>query len=162
VGQTIQKLSQRSLKRPAIFDKRFVVESCEDFHVHYRNLRINLGFQDWKSFGKGVADSFMRWVRKGSPVGGHSELCRKQVASNPKNDGIMINLNKNLYKGNQGKIFSKGTDLPDDEYIHFKYRDLRLEMTLEEFKEMAECFKEAKGNLDEIQGSRIHSSIQTA
>lgn len=162
MGQTIQTLSQRSLKRPAIFNNRFVVESCETFHFHYRNLRINLNFQDWQAIGKGIADAFMRWMRKGSPTGGHSELCRKQVATNPHNDGIMINLNKNLYKGNSGKIFSKGTDLKEDEYIHFKYRDLRLEMTKEEFKEMAECFKEAKGALDEIEGSRIHSSLQAS
>jgi hypothetical protein len=159
VGQTVQTLSSRELKEPAIFDKRFVVESCEDFHVHYRNLRINLSFPDWQSLGKGFADSFNRWLRKGSPVDGHSELCRKSVASHPKNDGIKLNLNKNLYKGNSGKIFSKGTDLPDDEYIHFKYRDIRLEMTIDEFNKMADCFKEAKENLLEIQGSRLNTSV---
>ena len=147
MGQTIQTLAERKLSRPAIFNNRFVVESCESFHFHYRNLRINLSFQDWMNLGKGFSDAFLRWIRKGSPVEGHAELCRKNVASSPRDEGIKINLNKNLYGVNGGKIFSEGAGLEGEEYIHFKYRDLRLEMTKEEFLEMAECFVEAKEKL---------------
>lgn len=147
MGQTIRTLAQRPLSQSAVFNTRFVVESCESFHFHYRNLRINLSFQDWLALGKGFSDAFMRWVRKGSPVGGHAELCRKTVALNPKDEGIKVNLNKNLYGINGGKIYSEGADLKDEEYIHLKYRDLRLEMTKEEFLELANCITEAKERL---------------
>lgn len=148
MGQTLETLAERKLTRPAVFNTRFVVESCESFHFHYRNLRINLSFQDWMSLGKGFSDAFMRWVRKGSPVGGHAELCRKTVATQAHDEGIKINLNRNLYGVNGGKIFSEGAGLEDSEYIHLKYRDLRLEMTKEEFLEIAECFNEAKEKLE--------------
>ena len=147
MGQTVRSLAERKLSRPAVFNNRFVVESCESFHFHYRNLRINLSFQDWMSLAKGFSDAFLRWIRKGSPTDGHSELCRKNVALSPKDEGIKINLNRNLYGVNGGKIFSEGAGLEGEEYIHFKYRDLRLEMTKEEFFEMADCFEEAKKSL---------------
>lgn len=99
------------------------------------------------SLAKGFSDAFLRWVRKGSPVEGHAELCRKTVATQAKDEGIKVNLNRNLYGVNGGKIFSEGAGLEGDEYVHVKYRDLRLEMTKEEFIEMAECFEEAKSNL---------------
>lgn len=102
---------------------------------------------------KGFSDAFLRWIRKGSPTEGHTELCRKTVASQAKDEGIKINLNRNLYSENGGKIFSEGAGLEGQEYIHFKYRDLRLEMTKEEFLTMAECFSEAKEKLGEIDHS---------
>lgn len=105
------------------------------------------------SLGKGFSDAFLRWVRKGSPVEGHAELCRKNVAMQPKDEGIKINLNRNLYSANGGKIFSEGAGLEGESYIHLKYRDLRLEMTKEEFLEMAECMAEAKEKLGEIDHS---------
>lgn len=147
MGQTIQKLSERKLSKPAVFDTRFVVESCESFHFHYRNLRINLSFQDWMSLGRGFSDAFLRWIRKGSPTGGHAELCRKIVATQAHDEGIKINLNKNLYAPNGGKIFSEGADLHGETYIHLKYRDLRLEMTMDEFMILAEAVKEAESKL---------------
>lgn len=148
MGQTIRNLASRELSRPAIFNNRFVVEACEDFHFHYRNLRLRISYADWPSFAKGFSDAYTRWEKQGRPFGQHTELCRKTVASNPKEDGIQINLNKNLYKKVSG-VFSLGSgDNHDEEYIHFKYRDLRMEMTIEEFKELSDVFSKARKELD--------------
>lgn len=148
MGQTIKELSKVELNKPAIFNKRFVVEACENFHFHYRNLRINISYADWPQFGKGFSDAYLRWEKQGRPYGGHTELCRKIVATNPIDEGIQINLNKNLYKPNAGKIFSEGTDLTDPTYIHLKIRDLRIELTLEEFKKLSGCIKQASEELE--------------
>lgn len=149
MGLTIKNLSQAKLSNQAVFNNRFVVESCEDFHFHYRNLRIRISYADWPQFAKGFADSYYRWEKQGKPFGKHTELCRKMVATNPCDDHIQINLNKNLYGKNKNKIFSAGEDtLKDEKYIHFKYRDLRLEMPIEEFKLLAKCVREAEGALD--------------
>lgn len=149
MGQKIQVLAQKKLSRPAVFNNRLVVEVCELIHVHYRNLRMILSLSDWEMFSKGLVDALNRWNKRGEPQPGqkHIELCRKQVATFPHNDNIMISLNKNLYKPNEGRIYSEGAGLDDKEYIHFKYRDLRMEMTVEEFEEIAEVFAEAKKNL---------------
>ena len=151
MGQKIQVLSERKLSRKSVFNNRFVVEVCETIHVHYRNLRLLLSVTDWEMLSKGMVDAFDRWRKRGEPDPGkhHIELCRKQVATFPHNDGIMISLNKNLYKPNEGRIYSAGAAIDDKEYIHFKYRDLRMEMTIEEFRELSDTFKEAREKLDE-------------
>lgn len=148
MGQTLLKLSESKLPGKPIFNNRMVVEICEAVHVHYRNLRIILSLNDWKEFAKGMADSLSRWEYRGKvepKEGTHIELCRKQVASEPlHDDSVKINLNKNLYNLNEGKIFAEGAELNDAKYIHLKIRDLRVELTLDEFNKLANCVKEAE------------------
>ncbi len=148
MGQTIRTLAEAELSSKAVFNNRFVVEACETFHFHYRNCRINVSYADWPQFAKGFSDAYLRWEKQGRPFGSHTELCRKTVALTPIDEGIKINLNKNLYDPNKGRIFSEGEDtLKEKEYIHFKYRDLRMEMSKEEFLKMADVFAKAKESL---------------
>jgi hypothetical protein len=146
VGHTIIALADRKFPEHAIFNNRLVVEVAETIHFHYRNLRIALSEQDWKEFGKGMSDAWKRWNDRGCPPAGsgHIELCRKEVAKNPiDKDFCKVNLNKNLYAVNEGRIFAEGAELADDTYIHVKVRDVRLEFTKEEFKIFSEAIKEA-------------------
>ena len=147
MGRTLLKLSDKKIKEKAIFDKRFVVEVAETMHVHYRNLRINLSLTDFLSMARGMADSLKRWEDRGKPEpkeGTHIELCRKEVATVPLNsDYCKVNLNSNLYAENEGRIYADGAELDDAQYIHLKIRDLRLELTKDEFKVLAEAVKEA-------------------
>lgn len=145
VGQTLKPLASKETG-PAIFDKRFVVELCEKIHVHYRNLRVLLSPQDFTSVARGMADALKRWEAQGSPEPDpktHIELCRKEVAQSEQGKGIQINLNRNLYKANEGRIFSEGAEFSEPIYIHLKIRDLRLEMSLDEFNALHEAVNEA-------------------
>lgn len=146
MGHTIVNLADKKFSEKSIFNNRLVVEVAETIHFHYRNLRIALSEQDWKEFGKGMSDAWKRWNERGCPPtgSGHIELCRKEIANAPiDKDFCKVNLNKNLYALNEGRIFAEGADLVDDTYIHIKCRDLRLEFTKEEFKIFAEAIKEA-------------------
>lgn len=150
MGHTRENLAKRELSNQTIFNNRFVVEIAEKVHVHYRNLRIVLSLQDWIELCKGCADALERWKKRGCPEakeGVHIELCRKKVATEAVNEGVKVNLNDNLYVMNEGKIFSLGAEFKDKIYIHLKYRDLRLEMPLEEFKTFASAVKEADERL---------------
>ncbi|MBX4189764.1 hypothetical protein KW791_00480 [Candidatus Parcubacteria bacterium] len=150
MGQTITRLADRKLEGKAVFNNRFVVEICEKVHVHYRNLRIILSLKDWISVAQGMADALKRWEKLGSPDPGdrHIELCRKEVACDPiGSDDIAINLNRNLYLLNEGKIFAEGAELSDQTYIHLKVRDQRLELSLSEFNQLADAIIEAKDKL---------------
>lgn len=151
MGQTIRNLSKKELKEKSIFNNRFVIEVCEKVHFHYRNLRIVLSQTDWEELAKGIRDSLDRWKKLGSPEpkeGTHIELCRKEVAKEPLFDNeISINLNKNLYLQNEGKIYSEGAELDDKSYIHLKIRDTRLELRPSEFLLLAEAVEEAKKEL---------------
>lgn len=156
MGQTIAVLSEKAIEGKPIFDKRFVIEVCEAVHIHYRNLRIILSSADWKNLGKGIADAWKRYEARGCPateVGTHIELCRKEVASDPiGDDSVKVNLNKNLYELNEGKIFAEGAELLDQSrYIHLKIRDLRVELTLSEFLSVADAIGEAKEKICALQ-----------
>lgn len=152
MGLTLDKLSSSKVEGNPIFHNRFVVEICEKVHVHYRNLRILLSLQDFLEMAKGMKDSLSRWESRGKPEpkeGTHIELCRKQVAQFPlHNDEVAINLNKNLYAENDGKIFAEGAELNDEKYIHLKIRDLRIELTIPEFNVLAEAIIKAKESLN--------------
>jgi hypothetical protein len=147
MGHTLLPLANKKLNACAIFNNRFVVEIAETVHVHYRNLRINLSLTDWISMAQGMSDALKRWKDRGSPEpaqGTHIELCRKEVVKYPIDlDICKVNLNKNLYLQHDGKIFAEGAGLEDEQYIHLKIRDLRIELTKEDFKVLAEAVKEA-------------------
>jgi len=151
MGHTLLPLADKKIGEHAIFNNRFVVEVAETMHVHYRNLRINLSLDDWISMAQGMADALKRWKDRGSPEpkeGLHIELCRKEVATVPLNsDYCKVNLNKNLYRLNEGKIYSDGAELEDEQYIHVKWRDLRIECTKEDFITMASAMEEARKTL---------------
>ena len=149
--QTIKALAKRDLDNKAEFSNRFCTEVAENFHIHYRNLRLILSVADFKEISKGLVQALQRWEQRGRPEpceGTHIELCRKKV-SGSYNDGIQVNLNKNLYNLNKGKIFSDGSDFTDDRYIHVKVRDIRLELSIDDFKLFAEAVAEAAGKLNE-------------
>lgn len=151
MGRTLIALADRKLEGEPVFPHRMVVEVAESFHFHYRNLRIVLSQTDWDSFGKGVRDAYKRWEERGKPEpkqGQHIELCRKEVATVPlDSDYCKVNLNKNLYAENKGRIFAEGAELEDETYVHLKIRDLRVELTKAEFKVLAEAVKEASDAL---------------
>lgn len=162
MGRTLKNLSEKQLLPTTIFDRRFVTELCENVHVHYRNLRINLSLQDWIQVAEGCAQALERWKKRGCPETGkdvHIELCRKRVATEVHNDGIKINLNQNLYPHHEGRVFSEGANFGDRQYIHIKIRDLRLEMPVEEFKVLVDAVKEAERKLEDSHSS---SSVQEA
>lgn len=151
MGRTIECLSKRVIGKKSIFDSRFVLELCEKAHIHYRNIRIVQSLDDFISTAEAFVSALDRWKKRGCPgtgVNQHIELCRKKVAINDESDTIQVNLNENLYKKNEGGIFSEGSEfLEEEKYLHIKIRDLRLEMSIPEFLLVAECFEEAKERL---------------
>jgi hypothetical protein len=147
MGHTILPLADKKLSEKAIFNNRFVVEVAETMHVHYRNLRINMSLSDWLEMAQGMSDSLKRWKDRGGPEpkeGQHIELCRKEVAKHPvDSDFCKVNLNKNLYIQNEGKIFADGAEFDEAQYIHVKLRDLRIELSKSDFKVLVDAIKEA-------------------
>lgn len=160
MGLTVEKLSEKNLEEKAIFNNRFVIEICERVHVHYRNLRITQTLDDFISMAEGFNAALERWKKRGCPGTGngiHIELTRRKVAVVDEHKSIQVNLNKNLYKENEGTIFSEGADFHDEQYIHLKIRDVRVELSIDEFKKLTESMMEAYGKLP--QSSNIHSVV---
>lgn len=151
VGRTLECLSKRTIGRKSIFPNRMVIEICESMHFHYKNLRIVQPLDDFINMAEGFVQALDRWKKRGCPgtgVNQHIELCRKKVAINDESDTIQVNLNENLYKKNEGGIFSEGSEfLEEEKYLHIKWRDVRLECSISEFRVVAEAFKEAEEKL---------------
>lgn len=146
MGQTIKILAKESLPGQPVFKNRFVIEVCEKFHLHYRNLRLTFNLIDFIKFVEGVRDGFKRWTARGNPEPdkkNHIELVRKQIALDDELDTVQINLNRNLYKVVKDKIFSEGAGIDSEGYIHLKIRDIRVELTINEFLVIADAFKKA-------------------
>lgn len=139
MGQTIKELYKKKLTGRSIFPRRFVIEVCEEFHVHIRNLRLLLDTTDFLNIAEGFKSALDRWNKRGKPqpsAKNHIELCRKKVAE----DGMefKINLNKNLYNHHEGMVFSDGAEFSEENYVHFKLGDIRVELTIDQFKEVAD------------------------
>lgn len=149
MGKTIETLAHIAVPDKTVFNNRFVIEVCERFHIHYRSLRLSLSTADFIEICKGCIQAFERWNARGCPENPktHIELCRKQVGKDALNEGIRVNLNENLYNHYEGRVFSEGADFKDECYIHLKIRDMRVEMSIPEFKELANVIKEAEKNL---------------
>ena len=162
MGLTLLQLSQRKIEKQSVFPKRFVVEICEKVHTHYKNLRIVNTVHDWLNFAEGMSDSLLRWKKRGSPgpcKERHIELCRKTIQSEVNNDFLEINLNKNLYLDHKDRIFSEGAELESPYYIHLKIRDVRIELSIEDFKELSSAVQEAEKRL---KNSDFNSVLQEA
>lgn len=150
MGQTIEQLATKPLGDKAIFNNRFVIEICERVHVHYRNIRHTHTLDEFITVCEGYIAAYERWKKRGCPGTGqgvHIELARKKIVVVDDNNSININLNKNLYKENEGQIFAEGADFHEDEYIHLKIRDTRIELSVAEFKALTEAAMEAYGKL---------------
>ena len=161
MGHSLFKLAKREIPNKSIFHNRFVVEIAEKVHFHYRNLRISLNLSDYLELCRGCVASIERWGKLGQPEpvkGVHIELCRRKVATDAVNDGIQVNLNENLYNHNKDKIYAVGADFDEKRYIHLKIRDVRIELSIKEFEEVADAIAEAKGRL---KSSDIMSLLQT-
>lgn len=151
MGRTIETLAERNIGKRAIFNNRFVTELCESAHIHYRNLRLIMTLDEFITMAEGFTQSLDRWKKRGCPgtgQGQHIELCRKKVAVTDESDTVKINLNENLYNKNEGGIFAEGAEFTDASYIHLKIRNTRLELSLDEFNQIAEAFKEAQEKLN--------------
>lgn len=163
MGLTIENLSNKELKEKAIFHNRFVIEICERVHVHYRNIRITQTLDDFIEMANGFVMALERWKKRGCPGTGqgvHIELTRRNIAVVDEHKDLSINLNKNLYKENEGQIFAEGADFHDEKYIHLKLRDIRVELSITEFKQLTEQCIEAYGKLNcNTQGSDISVAL---
>ena len=159
MGHTIVPLSNRKLSGKPIFPNRFVIEICEKVHTHYKNLRLTNTTADWISIAEAYRDALQRWKQRGKPSTGkgqHIELCRKTIYSEAENEDLLINLNNNLYVPNKDKIYSEGAEFTDPTYIHLKIRDIRLELSLDEFREVAIAIRQAE---ERLKDSNICTSV---
>lgn len=154
MGKTLLPLATAKIPKKTIFDKRFVVECCETFHFHWRNLRLELTHENFLDFVATFEQALHNWRSAGSPSSApHFEMGRMRIA-NPicTPDDFKIEVCENLYKTHETSKDSHF--LEEDTFVHMHYRDLRVEMANSDFLRFAGTVRTA---CDKFNAHSLHT-----
>ncbi|MBX2989653.1 MAG: glycosyltransferase [Bacteroidetes bacterium] len=154
MGKTLLPLVAAKIPKKTIFDKRFVIECCETFHFHWRNLRLELTHENFLDFVATFEQALHNWRNAGSPSSApHFEMGRMRIA-NPicTPDDFKIEVCENLYKTHETSKDSHF--LEEDTFVHMHYRDLRVEMANNDFLRFAGTVRAA---CDKFNAHSLHS-----
>jgi len=150
VGKVILPLSEGELSDKTIFDRRFVIECCETFHLHWRNLRLELSADNWIQLVEAFEQGIAKWRAHGSPRSHpHLELARFLMDTSQIVNGSTANaeLCENLYKTLRETHGADAEFWVEDAFVHFHYRDLRVEMPIADFLQFSKTMTEAHTKL---------------
>jgi GT2 family glycosyltransferase len=150
MGKVILPLSEGDLSEKTIFDRRFVIECCETFHLHWRNLRLELSADNWIQLVEAFETGIAKWRAHGSPRSHpHLELARFLMDTNEVINPTTANaeLCENLYKTLRETHGADAEFWVEEAFVHFHYRDLRVEMPIADFLAFSKTMAEAHTKL---------------
>jgi len=135
----VKKLLHTAKLKPVAdrYSDMYSVEVCEDFHIHWRNLRLQFDQREWIEFVQVVMASWEEWRKIGGP------------APHPdRSVPLYLQIDKiNPTHGINGTNFRIEDDDLNGPAIHVHYRSDRLEFSHEEFLAIADGFTEAAKKL---------------
>ena len=141
MGKTIYNLAKAQIDNYCIFPERLTIEKDDEYHLHYRSLRIAFTMQEYKDFL-----SLMRY----NPEDKKSIFLKKVITSKDdvinKND-LVIEYNKNTYIKHRNDSAKEADFFEEKYYIHVHYRNIRLEFPIKEFVQVAQTFETARKSL---------------
>jgi GT2 family glycosyltransferase len=150
MGKVIAPLAKGSVPARTIFDRRFVVECCERFHLHWRNLRLELTADNWIEFARTFEAAIATWRANGSPREHfHLELGKYLMDTSEivHPETVEVELCENLYKSMRDTHGADAEFWSEDAFVHFHYRDLRFEMSIEDFLGFSRTMADARERL---------------
>ena len=140
MGNTIKILAEKKLKPEAdIYSDFLSFERCENFHIHLRNLRMIFNKEEFDTFCKSTMCALEEWKKQGKP----------NPDPNKSLPDYLFSSKVNPVHGERPTDFAIEVqgDLPHmpKNMIHIHYKSLRLDVSHEEFLELADLFAKAKG-----------------
>lgn len=137
MGTIKRMLSEKEIKPASdIYNTFHAVEHCENFQIHWRNLRLVFDIPEFEQFVTKAWTGYQRWVESGRPKFGPKEGRITGL------DGGMIDAEH----GFLGNVLAIEEQTQKD-YIQVHYKSMRLDLSKKEFLEMADAFTEAAANL---------------
>ncbi|MHA1852566.1 MAG: hypothetical protein ACTSUF_03555 [Candidatus Heimdallarchaeaceae archaeon] len=138
MGNTIKLLVNKEVKAVSdIYPDMFSIERCEDFHIHWRNLRLIFNKKEFEKFYRAIKHAYNEWVYKGRP----------DPEPNKSLPDYLFSSKINPIHGRRPTDFRIEVqgDLPymPKNMIHIHYKSLRLDVSHKEFIELAEAFTKA-------------------
>ena len=144
MGNTIKFLAYKKIKAESdIYSDHHTIERCEDFHLHWRNLRLIFTKEEFDYFCKSVQHAWTKWQRQRKPNPEPDKSLPEYLFSSKINP-------VHGRRPNDFQIEIQG-DLPymPKDMIHIHYKSLRLDVSHNEFLELAEEFIKAKKEFEE-------------
>jgi len=155
MGAIEKILSERELPERELHNSRLFVDLSENVHIHYRELRLMFGVEEFFEFTDIIKES-AREVKK--YLKKHPDYKEQEVF-----DGLLVagGIKRQITplqkspKPHQSKYFPNRLQIELQEEkvidsIHIHFRDYRLVMNIETFRELANGMKEAVDNLEDF------------
>ena len=153
MGAIKEILAEQELPERELHNSRLFVDLSENVHIHHRELRLMFGVEEFFEFTDIVSQSakeVKKYLKK------HPDYKEQEVF-----DGLLVAggvkrqttpLQKSP-KPHESKYFPNRLQIELQEEkvidsIHIHYRDYRLVMNIETFRELVNGMKEALDNLD--------------
>ena len=147
MGNTKKHLASTTLLNDPIFPKRMVLECDESIHLHFRNLRLELSDDDFIKMSEMLMHGMKKYEDECMATnmfpGQHIEIGRGIVTKPLHTNQLKVDLQHNLYKGG----YDHAEFYDEDDFVVIRYRDLRMEMSQDEFKKFASTISKAVGEL---------------
>lgn len=156
MGEVKEMLSECTLKDRERHNSRLFIDLCENIHIHFREYRIVFSLPEYFEFVKIVADStndVRNYLRQNPEykeqeyrdtifIAGGRKRQRKFLANSPEP-------NRSAYFNNSLRVELQKETVTDE--IHIHYRDFRLALNRENFKDFARCVSESMVKLEDIE-----------
>jgi len=139
MGNTIKVLVKKKIKAESdIYADIYNIERCEDFHIHWRNLRLIFTKEEFETFCKAILHAWTKWQRQGKPNPEKDKSLPDYLYSS-KIDPIHGRRPNDFQIEIQGNLPYMPKNM-----IHIHYKSLRLDVSHDEFLELAELIGKAK------------------
>lgn len=145
MGTAKDILSEKKIKAESKhYSDFFDAEICEDFHIHWRNTRLQFNTEEFEKFCCGIIDTYNTWVKIGKTEPRPEWTLPKYIYG-----PVKVNQRHGINPENTRIEIQKQPD-----YIHFHYKSIRLDLSIEEFLEIAKLFLNAKKKIQS--GHPVH------
>jgi len=141
MGFTRKVLASKKLDDKSVFySDKFAIELAESLHIHIRNFRIEFSLEEWTLFVKAVIQSWYKYWQFGKPWYLH-----------PKDNLKLFQTKIDPVAGN-GKDTALKNDIKIElqefaDSIHFHFRNVRYEFTIDEFLEFSSKIGKARESI---------------
>ena len=104
-------------------------EDCENIHLHWDDFRLIMTEKDFCNFVESTCTAIKKL-----------QILKE---TNEREKGHCLVQWKPEYRYFKNRLQIELQDAPQTGHVHIHLRDLRLELSIEEFKELAECMAKA-------------------
>lgn len=132
-----ETIPYRTLTNTAIWG-----DLCENIHLHYRNIRLDFSEEEFATF---------RSAMFAIGLNIEEQSTKNNYKEGDPNFLIQATYNQPLTPDSRYYPNRVSLELNRDNTCHFHYRDLRIHMTYEEFRQIANMFKKALNEMDNVE-----------